>query len=131
MGQGQEVRAQELLNNGFENGNWVLLQNCHLGLKFISTIEDLLNERVAEAGIHPEFRLWITSEPNPKFPIGLLQMSIKLTLEGDVGLKASMKSSFQWINQDMLDASKRPEWKPLLYTLCFMNSIVCVSSSSC
>uniref|UniRef100_A0A7S1PHU2 AAA+ ATPase domain-containing protein n=1 Tax=Percolomonas cosmopolitus TaxID=63605 RepID=A0A7S1PHU2_9EUKA len=124
MGQGQEVKAQELINNGFENGNWVLLQNCHLGLKFIATLEDTLTEQYKESNIHSDFRLWITSEPNPKFPIGLLQMSIKLTLEGDVGLKASMKSSFQWVNQDMLDASKRPEWRPLLYTICFLNSIV-------
>ncbi|KAL0485017.1 hypothetical protein AKO1_003806, partial [Acrasis kona] len=45
----------------------------------------------AVGGIHPDFRLWITSEPNPKFAIGLLQMSIKLTLEGEVGMKAGMK----------------------------------------
>ena len=30
--------------------------------------------------IHPEFQLWITSEPHVRFPIGLLQMSIKITV---------------------------------------------------
>jgi len=124
MGQGQEDPASELISSGFENGNWVLLQNCHLGLKFMTTIEDTISEAADEGRIHPDFRLWITSEPNPKFPIGLLQMAIKLTLEGDVGLKANMKSSFQWISQDMIEASHRPEWRRLLYTMCFINSIV-------
>ncbi len=121
MGQGQEKGATELIDNGFANGSWVLLQNCHLGLNFISTIEDKL--KMAEY-VHPDFRLWITSEPNPRFPIGLLQMGIKITLEGDVGIKAGMKSSFTWITQDLLMASKRPEWAPLLYSLCFLNSVV-------
>ena len=31
--------------------------------------------------IDPAFQLWITTEPHPKFPIGLLQMSIKVTNE--------------------------------------------------
>jgi dynein heavy chain len=121
MGQGQEKGATELLDNGFANGTWVVLQNCHLGLNFIGTIEDKLK---TSESVHPDFRLWITSEPNPKFPIGLLQMGIKITLEGDVGVKAGMKSSFSWITQELLMASKRPEWAPLLYSICFLNSIV-------
>jgi dynein heavy chain len=144
MGQGQEKRATELLTTGFSNGTWVLLQNCHLGLKFISTIEDTIRNteagaqqsdkaassgaaeqaQTATGGIHPDFRLWVTSEPNPKFAIGLLQMSIKLTLEGEVGMKAGMKSAFECVSQDMIDASRRPEWRPLLYSTCFLNSIV-------
>lgn len=43
---------------------------------------------------HTDFRLFITSEPHPKFPIGLLQMSIKVTNEPPKGLRAGLLRSF-------------------------------------
>jgi dynein heavy chain len=42
MGQGQEVQARRLLQEGIKSGGWVLLQNCHLGLKFLPEVEDTL-----------------------------------------------------------------------------------------
>jgi dynein heavy chain len=48
---------------------------------------------------HRNFRLWITAEPHEAFPIGLLQMGIKLTNEAPVGVKAGLRASYQWINQ--------------------------------
>eukprot|EP00762_Andalucia_godoyi_P000483 ANDGO_03248.mRNA.1 Dynein gamma chain len=151
MGQGQEEAARKLIQAGFQQGHWVLLQNCHLGLDFMIEIEKLLASLAAaqakEGGkddkskgkesskdssgdmegsseISPEFRLWITTEPHPKFSIGLLQMSIKLTNEAPQGVKAGLKRSYQWISQDMLESFQRPEWKPLLYSICFLHTIV-------
>eukprot|EP01028_Stygiella_incarcerata_P006636 TRINITY_DN270_c0_g1_i1.p1 TRINITY_DN270_c0_g1~~TRINITY_DN270_c0_g1_i1.p1 ORF type:complete len:4523 (-),score=1222.92 TRINITY_DN270_c0_g1_i1:192-13760(-) len=121
MGQGQEEAAQRLIMTGFLQGSWVLLQNCHLGLDFLIEVEKMI--ATAEE-INPEFRLWITSEPHPRFPIGLLQMSIKLTNEAPQGVKAGLKRSFQWVSQDMLESFQRPEWRPLLYATCFMHTVV-------
>jgi dynein heavy chain len=69
------------------------------------------------------FRFWITAEPNPGFPIGLLQMSIKFTNEAPVGMRAGLKRSYAWINQDMLDSVPRQEWRQLLYVQCFLHSV--------
>ena len=50
-------------------------------------------------GVHENFRLWITAEPHAAFPIGLLQMGIKLTNEAPVGIQAGLRASYQWVNQ--------------------------------
>jgi len=69
MGEGQEELANEKIKVGFMAGHWVILQNAHLGLRFMNQIEGILTK---QAEIDEDFRLWITCEQDPKFPIGLL-----------------------------------------------------------
>lgn len=46
---------------------------------------------------HSNFRLWLTSEPDDKFPSVLLQESIKLTFESPPGVKNNMNRTYtQW-----------------------------------
>ena len=121
MGQGQEVIARQLIGNGVVSGDWVILQNTHLGMGYLFELEQTL---VKLEDIHEDFRVFITCEPHPKFPIGLLQMSIKITNEAPAGIRAGVKRSYYWVTQDMLDAISRPEWRRVLYIMCFCHSIV-------
>jgi dynein heavy chain, axonemal len=122
MGQGQEIIARKYMATASQEGQWVLLQNTHLGLGYLTEVETFL---VKEAdSIHEDFRLWITAEPHPAFPIGLLQMGIKITNEAPVGMKAGLRASFQWVTQDMLDAVSRFEWRQLLFIQCYVHSVV-------
>ena len=121
MGQGQEPAARKLLHQGVATGDWVLLQNCHLGLGFLTEVEQYM---LALTEAEESFRLWISAEPHPKFPIGLLQMSVKITNEAPAGVRAGLKGSYAWINQDMLDAVSQPQWRVMLYALCFMHTVV-------
>ena len=72
MGQGQDVHGRRLMNQCLNGGGWVLLQNCHLGLDYI---EEVMDQVVETETIEPSFRLWVTTEIHPKFPITFLQVS--------------------------------------------------------
>ena len=101
MGEEQDKIALEKIKAGFLSGSWVVLQNCHLGLDFMAKMEDILNPKQGE--IDADFRLWLTCEPHENFPLGLLQMAIKVTNEPPKGLKAGLHRTFHSIiNQDFL-----------------------------
>eukprot|EP01038_Epipyxis_sp_PR26KG_P006437 gene6437-8857_t len=126
MGEGQDVVALKAINTATANGSWVLLQNCHLGLDFIDSLEDLLLKlRQPDSNCSPDFRLFITTEPHPKFSIGLLQMSTKVTNEPPKGLRAGLQRSYTVIvDQDRLERIESNTWRTLLFALCFTHSIV-------
>eukprot|EP00927_Polykrikos_kofoidii_P046386 TRINITY_DN40623_c0_g2_i1.p1 TRINITY_DN40623_c0_g2~~TRINITY_DN40623_c0_g2_i1.p1 ORF type:complete len:3637 (-),score=783.39 TRINITY_DN40623_c0_g2_i1:390-10571(-) len=122
MGEGQETVAREKNNAAFLTGGWVILQNSHLGIGYMCELEDVLTKT---AEIEEEFRLWITCEITPRFPIGLLQMCIKVTLEPPAGLKAGLARTWTtMVSQELLDKIDHEKWRTLVYVQSFMHSIV-------
>lgn len=96
MGQGQEVHARRLLQQSQQEGRWILLQNCHLGLGFL---EEMLDTCTQTEQVHDAFRCWLTTEPHPQFSINVLQSSIKYTFEPPQGVKAGLKRTFAGLTQ--------------------------------
>uniref|UniRef100_A0A8C3UTG6 Dynein axonemal heavy chain 5 n=1 Tax=Catharus ustulatus TaxID=91951 RepID=A0A8C3UTG6_CATUS len=121
MGQGQEAHARHLLNQCMQDGGWLLLQNCHLGLEFLNELMDTITTKES---MSEDFRTWITTEAHPEFPINLLQSSIKFTNEPPQGVKAGLKRTYSAVTQDLLGVSKMPQWKPLLYAVAFLHTTV-------
>jgi len=72
LGQGQERVATEMIMKGRDEGNWVLLQNCHLFKSWMPALE-VICERIREdPEVHPDFRLIMTSMPADYFPGAIL-----------------------------------------------------------
>ena len=55
---------------------------------------ELMDSLLDTEAIEPSFRVWITTEVHPHFPITLLQMSIKFTNEPPLGIKAGLKRTY-------------------------------------
>jgi len=122
MGEGQEKVAREKNNAAFLTGGWVILQNSHLGIGYMNELEDVL---LKTPEIEEDFRLWITCEITTRFPIGLLQIAIKVTLEPPAGLKAGLSRTYgTMVTQEMLDKIDTPQWRTLVYVQCFLHSVV-------
>ena len=67
--------ALQLLETAAQRGHWLMLQNCHLLIHWLKELEKAL-ENLAKP--HPDFRLWLTTQPTADFPIGILQASFPL-----------------------------------------------------
>ena len=67
--------ASQLMENAVARGHWLMLQNCHLLVKWLKELEKSLD---AISKPHPDFRLWLTTDPIDAFPIGILQRSLKV-----------------------------------------------------
>ncbi|XP_072367150.1 dynein axonemal heavy chain 10 isoform X2 [Scyliorhinus torazame] len=121
MGQGQEKVALQLLETAVARGQWLMLQNCHLLVKWLKELEKAL-EMIHKP--HPDFRLWLTTDPIEDFPIGILQNSLKVVTEPPNGLKLNMRATYFKISQEALHACPHTAYMSLIYVLAFFHAVV-------
>jgi dynein heavy chain len=74
---------------------------------------------------HNDFRLWLTSSPSPKFPVSVLQNSVKMTLEPPSGLKQNLLQTYSMFDNKMLNDCAMPvAYKKLLFAFSFFHALV-------
>ena len=121
LGQGSEIEASKLVKSSGERGHWVMLQNCHLLAAWLKQLEKILEEMTKP---HKDFRLWLTTLPSDKFPLGILQKSLKVVTEPPDGLKLNMKSIFSKLTEQNLQECLHFAFRPLVYVVTFFHAIV-------
>ena len=123
LGSGQDKPAEEMIAQGKQNGTWVLLANCHLCISWMPRLEAIVEQLVPNN--HNDFRLWLTSCPSPKFPVSILQNSVKMTLEPPSGLRANLLQTYSLIdNKQLNDCSMPVAYKKLLFAFSFFHALV-------
>lgn len=125
LGQGQAKKANDLVEECTKNGNWVMLQNCHLSASYMPELENMVGG-FFENEINPDFRLFLTSAPSLAFPVSVLQVSVKLTTEPPRGLRANIKRTYAALNDEYLESCvRKPEiWCKLNFGLAFFHAIL-------
>ena len=122
LGKGQIEKAKKYLVEGAEKGTWVFLANCHLSVSLLPELESQM-DIVFKQQVDPGFRIFLSSNPHEKFPISLLQRSLKITSEPPKGIRANMmrlysnKSEFTHVDQE--------KWfRKAFFGLCWFHSIL-------
>lgn len=63
---------------------------------WLDKLDKKLEQLNKEEGCNPNFRLFLSAEPNKTIPVGILENCIKLTNEPPAGLKANMKRAWTY-----------------------------------
>ncbi|KAI8900476.1 dynein heavy chain and region D6 of dynein motor-domain-containing protein [Globomyces pollinis-pini] len=128
LGQGQEVIAEQKLDQAYANGGWVMLENIHLVAKWLPILEKKLE--ALSVGANSTFRVFLSAEPagDPAYhiiPISILQASIKITNEPPTGMQANIHRALDNFTQESIErCSKDAEFRAVLFALCYFHAVV-------
>ena len=132
LGKGQGEKAEKIIKEAIQSGFWVLVQNCHLALSWMPTVENIIEDLSLKPSdsYNKDFRLILTSSPAEGFPSLLLQKSIKLIAQPPGGLCSSLLDIYSNIlssrkETEFYNSSNKPhEWRKLFFALCIFHCII-------
>lgn len=128
LGQGQISRAREKINKGRNEGFWVYLANIHLSQNFLRDLEKIIEQLEISKHTSSKFRLFMSANQTPKFPITILQKCIKITTERPSGIKANMVKLYNSLVPDNFPENQRPtemkKYKKILFAMSWFHSLV-------
>uniref|UniRef100_F7E4I9 Dynein axonemal heavy chain 6 n=1 Tax=Ornithorhynchus anatinus TaxID=9258 RepID=F7E4I9_ORNAN len=118
LGQGQGPIAEKMIKDALKTGNWVFLQNCHLAVSWMVSMEELIKS-------FTDFRLFLSSMPSVTFPVTVLQNSVKVTNEPPKGLRANIRRAFTEMTTTFFEENiLGKKWRKVIFGICFFHAII-------
>ncbi|KAJ2954380.1 hypothetical protein O0L34_g2644 [Tuta absoluta] len=125
LGQGQGPVAEKMIQTAKVKGDWVFLQNCHLAASWMVQLELLVAQLTTEHPPDGSFRLFLSSMPTAKFPVSVLQNSVKVTNEPPKGLKANIKRALIEIDEDFFEEHiLEQDWRTMIFGIFVFHAII-------
>ncbi|XP_017775192.1 PREDICTED: dynein heavy chain, cytoplasmic isoform X3 [Nicrophorus vespilloides] len=104
-------QAERAINMSCKTGRWVILKNVHLAPQWLVQLEKKLHSLQP----HPNFRLFLTMEINPKLPVNLLRAGRIFVFEPPPGIRANLLRTFNTVPASRM--MKAPNERARLYFL--------------
>jgi dynein heavy chain len=141
LGHPQHLPVATAMREAAKRGTWLLIQNLHLDLlccrdEIQKTLEAMIYQ--AEHGaekVSPKERIevmssarfWLVTQPLAQFPIGILNISMKVFVEPPIGLRVGLRQAYSWLQQfapDTIEYIDHPRWRTLLFALCLCHTVL-------
>ena len=107
LNQDQWQNTRATLKDMAKVGGWVYVANTHLTLQSIPELEKTLDD-IKLSNPHPNFKLIISTNPHPDYPISLLQRCNKITFELPKGIGNNMARLFDDLSKEPLLQENNP-----------------------
>ncbi len=120
MGGNQNDVAVALLRTAAQKGDWLVLKNIHLVTGWLPELE----KELKALELHPNFRLWLTSEAHNSIPAILLDSCYKVTFEAPPGVKKNIATVFKLWPKAFFEDNSSPERCAMLFRLSVFQSLI-------
>ena len=118
-GSDEVEKAKKAINEASTSRQWLLLNNVH-------TSAELLEELPAFLEALPpmqNWRLWLSSHGDSDLlPVPILQSAFKVVLDSPLALRGSVLHSLNCTAVDLITASSRPEWLPIIHNMIMLHA---------
>jgi dynein heavy chain 2, cytosolic len=118
LGGNQNEAAMKMLKEAAESGKWIFLKNLHLVPSFLV----LLEKEFAGLSKHKNFRLWLTTEFQDRFPAILLETCYKLSYESPPGVKKNIERAYSLVDPSFISTSAMNS--QLVFVLSYFHSVI-------
>jgi len=99
--------AESMLGLAAKQGTWVMLKNVHLCVDWLRETLVKRLQAFTISNTHEDFRVFITSEINPRLPTSLLRVCDVVVAQAPTGIRASLTRFFASVSKERLSNKLR------------------------